>query len=170
MSSSVPRVIGGAACAIGAALSLLILFITFMGVLTSSRVPAIPRFTRGTVVGYDMPNTDATGRKLRSPLYFPLVNYHDRAGVECQFLSDAGSAQRTYTVGDRVRVVYSPHSKGGREIVSPSTTWGARVWLGWILAVGALIAILPLIAASYALLNGRRIRDVIALRHAPKTA
>ena len=141
-----------------------------MNTLVGKGLPGMPRFTDGTVISYDMPNTDATGRRLGSPLYFPVIRYRDGSGVEHSFLSDAGSALRAYAIGDHVRVVYSPRSKGGSEIISSATTWGARVWLGWVVAAGALICILPLVTTAYALLNGRRVRDVISLRHAAKTA
>src|SRR5258708_32833658 len=96
MSTNVPRTIGGALCAIGAALSLVIIFISCMDILAHGEIPAIPRFTSGTVTSYDMPNTDAYGRRLASPLYFPVISYRDRTGVEQSFLSDPGSAQRSY--------------------------------------------------------------------------
>jgi hypothetical protein len=171
MNITMTRLAGGAICVIGAAMSLLVLFIACVNILVDQRFPVVPRFTTGTVVNYDMPNTDATWRKLRSPLYFPVVSYRDYSGAEHLFLSDAGSAQRTYAVGDRVRVVYSPHSKGGREVVSSATTWGARVWLGWVLTLASLVCILPLVTVAYALLIGRRLRKVISMRrHAQKAA
>jgi hypothetical protein len=120
-------------------------------------------------VRYDTPNTDATGRRLASPLHCPIVSYRDLSGAEHSFLSDAGSEQETYAVGDRVTVAYLPHSKGGQEVVSSATCWGARVWLGWALTIVAVVCLIPFVTIAYALLNGRRVRDVVAsLKHAQR--
>jgi hypothetical protein len=132
---------------------------------------SFPRFTNGTVTSFENRITDGTGRRMVTPLYFPRISYRDSDGVEHSFYSDYGSPQRKFAEGDPVHVVYNPRSKAGGEIVAPFTMWGATVWLGWVLGVGAIVCILPLVIAAYAWLNDRRVRDIIPrLRHAAAIA
>ncbi len=171
MNGNIPRKIGGAVCATGAGLSLLVIFCVVMNVMLGGDSLSFPRFTNGTVISFENRITDATGRRMATPLYFPCISYRDSRGVERRFFSDYGSLERKFAEGERVRVVYCPRSKGGGEIVAPSTMWGATFWLGWALGVGAIVCILPFVIAAYAWLNDRRVRDVIShLRHVHPTA
>jgi len=172
MNRTILRKIGGAVCATGAGVSLLLIVLVVMDMIDKGDSLSFPRFTNGAVISFENRITDGSGRRMATPLYFPCISYRDSGGVERSFYSDYGSLQRKFAEGDRVCVAYYPGSKGNvGEVVAPFTMWGATVWLGWVLVVGAIVCILPLTVAAYAWLNDRRVRDIISrLHHVHPTA
>ncbi len=150
------RTLIGVLCTIGAGFAVIIIFAVSVGGL-----PARPRQTNGTIVGYDR---ELTGASLDSLRYFPVVDYTNSSGAMDTFRSWSGLTQPKYPTGAVVRIVYFPrkHPKqSNAEIFYRESLWAARAWAFWLSAVLAFVFIIPLVALAYGFLNGKGIREII---------